>query len=189
MTREELKEMVDATINGNGTRNITGDALNLALNAIIDSMGEQKPESAGMVKLVAAKVDESDPTQLAIKNRNIEIFNELKTKFFAGETLPMVQIEFHALEDYGEGNINGSSVFIFYPCAFKIYEDKINFGIPGIHPQVEVGIGYYISMPNANVAEPAGFIVMKDNILLSLHADGSWSKSTFPLSEGSGENL
>ena len=39
MTKEELKVMVDETINSNGARNITGKALNLALNAIVDSMG------------------------------------------------------------------------------------------------------------------------------------------------------
>lgn len=40
MTKEELKEMIDATINENGKGNITGKALNLALNSIIDAMGE-----------------------------------------------------------------------------------------------------------------------------------------------------
>lgn len=40
MTKEEIKAMIDATINENGERNITGKALNLALNAIVDAMGE-----------------------------------------------------------------------------------------------------------------------------------------------------
>jgi hypothetical protein len=40
MTKEEIKEMIDATINENGERNITGKTLNLALNAIVDAMGE-----------------------------------------------------------------------------------------------------------------------------------------------------
>jgi hypothetical protein len=39
MTKEELKVMIDETINSNGARNITGKALNLALSAIVDSMG------------------------------------------------------------------------------------------------------------------------------------------------------
>lgn len=39
MTKEELKVMIDETINSNGVRNITGKALNLALSAIVDSMG------------------------------------------------------------------------------------------------------------------------------------------------------
>lgn len=40
MTKEEIKAMIDATINENGERNITGKALNLALNAIVDAAGE-----------------------------------------------------------------------------------------------------------------------------------------------------
>lgn len=39
MTKEELKEMIDATIVGNGKQEITGQALNLALNTIADSIG------------------------------------------------------------------------------------------------------------------------------------------------------
>lgn len=44
MTKEELKEMIDATINENGTRNITGKTLNLALNAIVDALGSGSGE-------------------------------------------------------------------------------------------------------------------------------------------------
>lgn len=40
MKKEEIKEMIDATINENGKGNITGKALNLALNSIVDAMGE-----------------------------------------------------------------------------------------------------------------------------------------------------
>lgn len=39
MTKEELLEMVNATISGNGKQEITGKALNLALTEIINSMG------------------------------------------------------------------------------------------------------------------------------------------------------
>lgn len=40
MKKEELIEMVNSTICENGQRGITGNALNLALIAIIESMGE-----------------------------------------------------------------------------------------------------------------------------------------------------
>lgn len=46
MTKEELKVMIDETINTNGARHITGKALNLALSAIVDSM-EQRSEDEG----------------------------------------------------------------------------------------------------------------------------------------------
>lgn len=39
MTKEELLEMVNATITGNGKQEITGQSLNLALTEIINAMG------------------------------------------------------------------------------------------------------------------------------------------------------
>ena len=39
MTKEELLEMVNSTISGNGKQEITGKSLNLALTEIINSMG------------------------------------------------------------------------------------------------------------------------------------------------------
>ena len=39
MSKEEIKEMIDATINENGKGHITGKALNLALNSIVEAMG------------------------------------------------------------------------------------------------------------------------------------------------------
>lgn len=39
MTKEELLEMVNATITGNGKQEITGNSLNLALTEIINAMG------------------------------------------------------------------------------------------------------------------------------------------------------
>lgn len=39
MTKEELKVMIDETINSNGVRSITGKALNLALTEIVDAIG------------------------------------------------------------------------------------------------------------------------------------------------------
>lgn len=39
MTKEELVEMINSTINTNGSGAITGEALNLALQAIVETMG------------------------------------------------------------------------------------------------------------------------------------------------------
>lgn len=41
MTKEELIEMIDSTITGNGNKEITGTALNLALKSIVNSMGTE----------------------------------------------------------------------------------------------------------------------------------------------------
>ena len=39
MTKEEVKEMINSTINTNGSGAITGESLNLALQAIVETMG------------------------------------------------------------------------------------------------------------------------------------------------------
>ena len=39
MEKEELIEMINSTINTNGSGTITGESLNLALNAIVETMG------------------------------------------------------------------------------------------------------------------------------------------------------
>lgn len=39
MKKEELIEMINSTINTNGSGTITGESLNLALNAIVETMG------------------------------------------------------------------------------------------------------------------------------------------------------
>lgn len=41
MTKDELKFMIDETINSNGTRGITGKSLNLALSQIVEAIGEE----------------------------------------------------------------------------------------------------------------------------------------------------
>lgn len=46
MTKDELVLMVNSTINSNGKGEITGKALNLALNAIVDSMGTASEEES-----------------------------------------------------------------------------------------------------------------------------------------------
>ncbi len=44
MTKDELKQMIDSTIATNGKGEITGEALNLALKAIVDAMGSGSTE-------------------------------------------------------------------------------------------------------------------------------------------------
>lgn len=47
MTKEELLEMVNATISGNGKQEITGQSLNLALTEIINAMGTGSGSGGG----------------------------------------------------------------------------------------------------------------------------------------------
>lgn len=49
MTKEELLEMVNATISGNGKQEITGKSLNLALTEIINAMGTGDSSGGGLM--------------------------------------------------------------------------------------------------------------------------------------------
>ena len=47
MTIKELKDLIDSTINENGTKAITGKALNLALNEITNAVAEAATTGGG----------------------------------------------------------------------------------------------------------------------------------------------
>lgn len=90
MKKEELLEMVNATINENGTRNITGKALNLALTEIINSMGEsggmdtiyfipyQPTEELDTVEYEPVFTEEEIAAMVA---SNVEVYNKLSETF------------------------------------------------------------------------------------------------------------
>ena len=93
MTIEELKNMIDSTINENGTKAITGKALNLALNEIANAVAEAATTGGGGgVKRLY--VDSSggtltDPVQLA---SNAALYTEIVTALTNNELPPQVGI-------------------------------------------------------------------------------------------------
>ncbi len=84
-------EMVNATINENGKREITGKSLNLALMQIIEAMGESG--GAGGVTIYFNGGEET-AEQIA---HNAEAFAQLKVMADAGQSLPPVVLD---LTDY-----------------------------------------------------------------------------------------
>lgn len=87
MTKEELKGMIDATITENGNKEITGKALNLALNAIVDSISSTflqigEPNEDGTLK-------ELTEEQLAA---NAQLFADITESIDAGKGFPMVRL-------------------------------------------------------------------------------------------------
>ena len=92
MTIEELKNMIDSTINENGTKAITGKALNLALNEIANAVAEAATTGGGGVKRLY--IDSSggtltDPVQLA---SNAALYTEIVTALTNNELPPQVGI-------------------------------------------------------------------------------------------------
>lgn len=84
MTKEELKEMIDNTITTNGNKEITGQALNLALNAIVDAMGEQS--SGGGVPMKQLYITNSDSPE---RDMNKQLYQDLQD-WYNGRTAPFI---------------------------------------------------------------------------------------------------
>ena len=94
MTIEELKDLIDSTINENGTKAITGKALNLALNEITNAVAEAATTggSGGGVKRLyidASGGTVTDPEQLA---SNAALYTEIVTALTNDELPPQVGI-------------------------------------------------------------------------------------------------
>lgn len=92
MTIEELKDLIDSTINENGTKAITGKALNLALNEITNAVAEAATTGGGGgVKRLYVDLGGAvtDPKQLA---SNAALYTEIVTALTNDELPPQVGI-------------------------------------------------------------------------------------------------
>ena len=92
MTIEELKDLIDSTINENGTKAITGKALNLALNEITNAVAEAATTGGGGVKRLYADLNGgsiTDPEQLA---SNAALYTEIVTALTNNELPPQVGV-------------------------------------------------------------------------------------------------
>lgn len=87
MTKEELIEMIDATINENGSRSITGKALNLALTEIVNAMGTGS--GGGSLTLYFAGGQETEEQKAA----NIVVREQCRVIAEAGGTLPVINVD------------------------------------------------------------------------------------------------
>ena len=110
MTIEELKDLIDSTINENGTKAITGKALNLALNEISNAVAEAATTGGGGVKRLYADVSGgsiTDPEQLA---SNAALYTEIVTALTNNELPPQVGV----LASIEGTYINGKSLATLY---------------------------------------------------------------------------
>ena len=91
MTIEELKDLIDSTINENGTKAITGKALNLALNEIINAVAEAATTGGGgdVKRLYVNFGGSLDPEQLA---SNAALYTEIVTAFTNNGLPPQVAV-------------------------------------------------------------------------------------------------
>lgn len=87
MTKEELIEMIDATINENGSRNITGKTLNLALTEIVNAMGTGS--GSGSLTLYFAAGQETEEQKTA----NIVVREQCRIIAEAGGAIPTINVD------------------------------------------------------------------------------------------------
>ena len=118
MTKEELKAMIDATINENGERNITGKALNLALNAIVDAMGEGGGlDTVYLIPFNPTEVVALSETDefwtlddiMAMIEHNKTIYEKIANKFTNEKSIQQISVDesiFAALMGYNKIVIN-----------------------------------------------------------------------------------
>ena len=88
MEKEELIEMINSTINTNGSGTITGESLNLALNAIVETMGTGSGGGAIWEKVSGTPDVSSEPivtTTDEDKAANIELINRCKQYMINGQ--------------------------------------------------------------------------------------------------------
>ena len=107
MTIEELKDLINSTINENGTKAITGKALNLALNEITNAVAEAATTGGGGgVKRLYADISGGTltaPEQLA---SNAALYTEIVTALTNNELPPQVGILISQGGVYTNGTFN-----------------------------------------------------------------------------------
>lgn len=142
MTKEELLEMVDATINENGTGNITGKALNLALTEIINSMGEgggldtiyllpssMNPD-AGPMTLDVSELPFTEEEVMAMVAHNQKIYNKITEKFNTTKNASTFVFDFSFMLSMEAGILTGYNIGVSNVIYMKIEEQmpsKLSF--------------------------------------------------------------
>ena len=111
MTIEELKDLIDSTINENGTKAITGKALNLALNEITNAVAEAATTGGSAAKTLYVGRDSSPLTEEQIAS-NVALYNEISTALSNGEIPPQVNGVANITQLGGNSAFNGDLIFI-----------------------------------------------------------------------------
>ena len=138
MTIEEIKDLIDSTINENGAKAITGQALNLALNEIVNAVAKAATTGGSAAKTLYVGSDSSPLTEEQIAS-NVALYNEISTALSNGAMPPQVNGVAY-VADFG-GNTafyanmffmqNNAVIGYFYPVAFMLASDgsvTVQFG-------------------------------------------------------------
>ena len=131
MTFDEIKDLINSTITENGTKSITGKALNLALNEIVSAVETNVEEALANVgsgtERLHANMDLSSG-QITVteeqKALNAALYEKLKTAFETDELIPNVGFQLYA---EAEGIAMGQAFPSFLVVQYSPSENVIAF--------------------------------------------------------------
>ena len=112
MTIDEIRDLIDNTITTNGVKNITGQALNLALNEIVNAVAEAATTGGNAAKTLYVGSNTTPLTEEQIAS-NVALYNEISTALSNGEIPPQVTGVAY-IANLG-GNAGFSANLIFMP--------------------------------------------------------------------------
>lgn len=105
MTFEEIREMVNATINENGLKQITGKTLNLAFTETLAAIEEFLANNAGGGGLETVYLESEETITQEQQAANAAVFAKAKAAYEAGQPLPGVQLYFPSDMVGGPGSV------------------------------------------------------------------------------------
>ena len=104
MTVDEIRDLIDNTITTNGVKNITGQALNLALNEIANAVAEAATTGGSGVKRLYINIDSSPITDEQQLASNAALYTEIVTALTSNELPPQVMVLVNTDGSYTNGN-------------------------------------------------------------------------------------
>ena len=143
MTLEELRDLIDSTINENGNKAITGMALNLCMNELVQFVANNKPRTTERLYMDltgAAPITEEQQAS------NAALYEKLKTAFENDELLPIVVHQ----GPYPENSTGISSTNSF-----------LNPVIVGTSGEFEEKIMFYLMMGQAVILSEDGSVTIQ----------------------------
>ena len=95
MSFEEIREMIDYTITQNNAKQITGKAINLALNELLNAVEQYVADNAGgnSAEIVYCFDPDTGETSEENKAKNALVVEKFKDAYLQGKQLPLLQCD------------------------------------------------------------------------------------------------
>lgn len=96
MSFEEIREMIDYTITQNNAKQITGKAINLALNELLNAVEQYVTDNAGGASAETVYFFDTDTGETSEENKvkNALVVEKFKDAYLQGKSLPVLQCNF-----------------------------------------------------------------------------------------------